>query len=69
MTALHRNVGKGLSIPAAALELGMSEYTLRKAVDRGEVKTISFGGLRRIPPSEIERLRAMFFYKPEGWQC
>ena len=57
----RRNIGGGLSIPAAAAELGLSEYTLRKAVDRGEVVAIRFGGLRRIPPAEIEKLRDTFF--------
>ena len=57
----RRNIGGGLSIPAAAAELGLSEYTLRKAVDRKEVVAITFGGLRRIPPAEIERLRGTFF--------
>jgi excisionase family DNA binding protein len=57
----RRNIGGGLSIPAAAAELGLPEYTLRKAVDRGEVTAVKFGGLRRIPPAEIERLRETFF--------
>ena len=58
--ARRRNIGRGFSIPAAAEDLGLSEYTLRKAVDRGEVTAILFGGLRRIPPAEMERLRKTF---------
>jgi hypothetical protein len=33
---------------------------VRRAVDRGEIKTIEFGGLRRISDAEIERVRALF---------
>lgn len=50
----------GNSIPAAAKKLGFGEGTLRRAVDRGEIKIIEFGGLRRITDAEIERVRAMF---------
>ena len=60
-TPARRNIGGGLSIPAAAAELGLSEYTLRRAVDRKEVIAITINGLRRIPPAEIERLRETFF--------
>jgi hypothetical protein len=56
----RRNIGGGLSIPAAAAELDWSEYTLRKAVDRKEVLAITINGLRRIPPAEIARLRETF---------
>ena len=57
----RRNAGGGLSIPAAAEELNASEWQLRRAVDRGEVAVVQFGGLRRIPPAEIERLRRELF--------
>ena len=46
--------------PAAAEELNCSEYTLRGAVNRGEVKTVPFNGLHRIPPLELERIRGIF---------
>ena len=65
-TPTRRNIGGGLSIPAAAEELRaagvrVSEYTLRGAVNRKEVITVTINGLRRIPPSEIKRLRETFF--------
>jgi hypothetical protein len=50
----------GFSIPATAKELGMPEGLIRKAVDRGEIEVIPFGGLRRVPPREVERLRCLF---------
>jgi hypothetical protein len=42
----------GYSIPKGAEELGLPEQQVRRAVDRGEIKTIPFAGLRRIPPSD-----------------
>ena len=53
-------VRAGNSIPAAAKKLGMGEGTVRRAVDRGEISIIEFGGLRRISDSEIARIRALF---------
>jgi excisionase family DNA binding protein len=50
----------GNSIPAAAKKLGIGEGTVRRAVDRGEIAIIAFGGLRRISDAEIERVRSMF---------
>jgi excisionase family DNA binding protein len=50
----------GNSIPAAAKKLGFGEGTVRRAVDRGEIKIIEFGGLRRISDAEIERVRSLF---------
>jgi excisionase family DNA binding protein len=58
-------VRAGNSIPAAAKKLGLGEGTIRRAVDRGEIQIIEFGGLRRITDAEIERVRAMFgFVEP-----
>jgi excisionase family DNA binding protein len=53
-------VRAGNSIPAAARKLGFGEGTVRRAVDRGEIKIIEFGGLRRISDAEIERVRVLF---------
>lgn len=52
----HRR-GAGYTIPAAAEVLCISYKTLLKAVDSGEVLTVDFGGLRRIPKREVERIR------------
>jgi excisionase family DNA binding protein len=59
-TRRHRNLGGALTIPGAAEALKMSEYTLRRAVDRGEVESIKINGLRRIPPAEVTRLADTF---------
>jgi hypothetical protein len=56
----HRNLGQGLSIPAAAKELGWPEHSVRRAVDRGEIRTVPMAGLRRVPPAEIARLKKEF---------
>jgi hypothetical protein len=50
----------GYSIPAVASELGMPEGLIRSAVQRGEIEVVPFGGLRRIPPREVDRLRELF---------
>ena len=47
----------GNSIPGAARKLKLGENTLRRAIANGEVKYVDFGGLRRIPDSEVERIR------------
>jgi excisionase family DNA binding protein len=60
-------VRAGNSIPAAAKKLGFGEGTLRRAVDRGEIQIIEFGGLRRISDTEIERVRSLFgLTEPSG---
>jgi hypothetical protein len=46
----------GQTIPAVAKRLGLSEAALRRAVDGGEVNTITFNGVKRIPPAEEERV-------------
>ena len=58
--ATRRNLGGGLSIPAAAEELDWPEWSLRRAVDRKEVRVFEMAGLRRIPPAEIARLKELF---------
>ena len=50
----------GFTIPAFAEALGVPEGVARRAVEKGEVETVRFGGLRRVPPREIERLRSLF---------
>jgi hypothetical protein len=50
----------GFTIPGGAEELNVPEGALRRAVENGEVETVKFAGLRRIPPREIERLRSLF---------
>jgi len=55
-----RRSGAGYSIPAAAAEIGFSYRTFLAAVENGEVRVIKFGGLRRVPSGEVERLKALF---------
>jgi len=60
LRAHYQHNGAGYTIPAAAEELGIALRTLRKAIQNGEVKTISFGGSVRITRGEIQRLKAFF---------
>lgn len=55
----RRNLGNGLSIPAAAERLGWPEWTLRRAIERGEVTVHKMAGMRRLLPDEIERLEQL----------
>ncbi|RAK68871.1 hypothetical protein [Phenylobacterium kunshanense] len=55
-----RRSGAGYSIPAAAAEVGASYKTFLAAVDRGHVRVVEFGGLRRVPAAEVARLKALF---------
>jgi excisionase family DNA binding protein len=50
----------GSSIPAAAQALNVPEGTVRRAVENKEIEVVWFGGLRRVPPREIDRIRAEF---------
>lgn len=43
-------------IPAAAKALGVSADKVRKAVARGEIRSVRFGGCILIPVVEMERL-------------
>jgi excisionase family DNA binding protein len=56
----RRRDGAGYSVPAAAEALGVSYKTLREAIARKQVRVIDFGGLQRVPPSEVKRLKDAF---------
>ena len=56
----RRRDGAGYSIPAAAEEMGVSYKTLREAIERRQVRVIEFGGLMRVPKSEVERVKQLF---------
>jgi len=44
------------TIPKAAEKLRLPEGQFRRAVKLGQVKTIDFAGLQRVPDAEIERI-------------
>lgn len=50
----------GYSIRQAATELDLPEKRVRRAVDRKDIEAVNFGGVIRIPPREIERLRELY---------
>jgi predicted RNA-binding protein len=62
----HSTSHKPNTIPAAAKKLKdlMSEGMLRRAVQKEQVNTIDFAGLRRITDAEIERIRGLFETRP-----
>jgi len=47
------------SLPAVADRLEMPVHELRRAFNRGEVKTFTWGGLDRISPTEEARIAAL----------
>lgn len=56
----RRRDGAGYSVPAAAEECGVSYKAMREAIARKQVRVIPFGGIDRVPKSEVERLKAIF---------
>ncbi|MER8984216.1 hypothetical protein [Mesorhizobium sp. M0843] len=50
----------GYSIRQAASELNLPEKRVRRAVDKKDVEAVEFGGVIRIPPREVERLRNLY---------
>jgi hypothetical protein len=62
----QRRQGAGFSIRKFAEHLDLPYGQVRKAVKNGEITIISFGGVRRIPPSEAERIRQLFGLKAPG---
>ena len=48
----RRRIKAGWSIPGAAEEVGVPYKTMRGAIERGHVRTITFGGLDWVPNSE-----------------
>jgi hypothetical protein len=47
------------TIPWAARKLRLPESQFRRAVKNGEVKTVPFAGLERVPDAEVERIAAL----------
>jgi excisionase family DNA binding protein len=43
------------SFNEVAAQWGVSLWTIRRLVDRGELKAINIGALQRIPRAEVER--------------
>jgi hypothetical protein len=56
----RRRDGAGYSVPAAAEEIGVSYKAMREAIARNQVRTVEFGGLTRVPPAEVVRLKEVF---------
>jgi len=56
--------GAGFTIPGFATRFGLPVGQVRRAVKRGEIKTVPFAGLERIPPAEAERVCRLFGLKP-----
>lgn len=52
--------GAGYSIRAAAAEARIPYKTMQKAVELEQVKVVDFGGLKRVPASEVKRIKQLF---------
>lgn len=47
------------TVPEAAAKLAISRATLYRLIDRGELKTVRLGRLRRVPGAELCRIVAL----------
>lgn len=63
---MRSNMDLGYTIPAFAKRYGLSVGMVRRAAKNKEIQAISFGGLKRIPWAEVERLEKLFGLKPRG---
>jgi excisionase family DNA binding protein len=52
MASLERT---SFSFREVAEQWGVSTWSIRRLVDRGELKSVNIGALQRIPRSEVER--------------
>jgi hypothetical protein len=60
----HHLSGPGFTIPAFAKRFGLPVQSVRRAVTRGEIKSVPFNGVLRIPFAEAERFSGLFGLKP-----
>ena len=58
MSKRVRRAGPGRTVPklAEAYKEYISESTLRRAIRRGDLRVVTFGGLRIVTPAEERRL-------------
>jgi hypothetical protein len=59
----QQHASAGFTIPAFAKHFGLPVGQVRRAVGRGEIKTVPFAGLPRITPAEAERVAKLFGLK------
>jgi len=64
MSAEPGPIRPGFTIPGFARHFGLTVRQVRRAVKRGDIKTVSFAGLDRIPPAEADRVAGLFGLKP-----
>jgi hypothetical protein len=50
----------GFSIARFSREIGWTHRRTTKAVDAGEIASVTFGGVREIPPGELPRVRKAY---------
>lgn len=60
----RRRPGAGFTIPMFAEHFNLPVSQVRRAVKRGDIKTVPFAGLERIPPTEVERVQKLFGLTP-----
>lgn len=57
---IRRKNGPGLSLTEFGKKSGLHFRRVARAVERGEIATVQLGGIKRIPESELERVKRMF---------
>lgn len=56
----NRKLGPGYSARQVSFKTGMPVARILRAMDRGEIRVVSFGGVARIPESELERIKKLY---------
>jgi len=56
----RRHADAGFTLPAFSRHYGLSIGKVRRAVKRGEIKTVQFAGRERITPAEARRVAELF---------
>ncbi|MER9233642.1 hypothetical protein NKI56_16320 [Mesorhizobium sp. M0622] len=55
-----KRIGPGFSIAAFARATGLPYRRIEKAVSAGEIASVTLGGVRRIPETEVPRVLHAF---------
>lgn len=59
----RQQASAGFTLPAFSRQFGLSIGKVQRAVKRGEIKTVTFAGLKRITPAEARRVAELFGLK------
>ncbi|MBT1509494.1 hypothetical protein KIP88_03170 [Bradyrhizobium sp. SRL28] len=59
----RQHANAGFTLPAFSRRYGLTIGKVRRAVKRGEIRTVQFAGLERITPAEAKRVAELFGLK------